>query len=204
MIRYICIFAIAASLGACQDQASHEHHSTEDSTKKSAAVIPVGIRPTDSSVTDTVRKSIPAIATGNINGHRLVIRYHSPAVRGRIIWGGLVAFDQVWVTGAHSATSFESKTGFRMGGKEIPAGKYAFFTIPGKENWTVILNKNWEQHLADEYSDSADVVRLTIKPAAATHQERLMYTIDQTGERKCVIEMRWEKVRLRVPLELSN
>ncbi len=91
-----------------------------------------------------------------------------------------------------------------MGGKNIPGGKYAIFTIPGKDEWTIILNKNWGQHLTDEYSSADDVLRFTRKPASSSHQERLMYSIDQTGERKCILDMQWEKVKISVPLELVN
>ncbi len=48
-------------------------------------------------------------------------------------------YDEVWVTGAHDATTIEIAKPFVIGGKEIPAGKYAIFTIPGKKEWTVII-----------------------------------------------------------------
>jgi len=158
------------------------------------------IKPTNKTIKDTARKSIPATASRRVNGNLLTVNYHSPAVRGRIIWGGLVPYDQVWVTGAHMATSLEVQKDFKMGGKKIPAGKYALFTIPGQQEWIVILNKNWEQHLADEYDAAQDVVRMNVKPQQSAHQERLMYEIDQTGENKCMLIMRWEKLRIGIPL----
>ena len=205
MLKKLCYIFLVPILFACNNQqGSHDHNGSKakDSTLQNAVVI----TPTESDTTaiDTLKKSLPAIATGNINGRKLIIQYHSPAVRGRIIWGGLVAFDKVWVTGAHSATTFESPADFMVGDKKLTAGKYAFFTIPGKEEWIVILNKNWDQHLADEYNQAEDAVRITVRPTNASHQERLMYSIDQTGEYKCVIEMRWEKIKLSVPVELTH
>ena len=201
MIRYIPAIILSIILIACNNQ-QHDH--SANNAKATATGDEIVITRTDTTIADTTKKSLPAIAKGNINGRKLVIHYHSPAVRGRTIWGGLVAYDQVWVTGAHNATSFESPSDLIIGDKKIPAGKYAFFTIPGKEEWTVILNKNWDQHLADKYNQSEDAVRITVRPDQASHQERLMYSIDQTGEYKAVIEMRWEKVRLRVPIELVH
>jgi hypothetical protein len=203
MQQKLLFFSLAAFLFACNDQQSEHDHSggkTEDPTFDKAVVI----KPTDTTITDTVKKSLPAIATGNINGRKLVIKYHSPAVRDRIIWGGLVPYDQVWVTGAHMATSFESPADFSVGGKKIPAGRYALFTIPGRDEWTVIFNKNWDQHLADEYNQAEDAVRITVIPIEIPRQERLMYAIDQTGEYACAIEMRWEKIRVRFPVELAH
>ncbi|HEX6181170.1 MAG TPA: DUF2911 domain-containing protein [Chitinophagaceae bacterium] len=202
MHKIISFFILTTFLACNNQQGNHDHASgtSKDSTFDKSIVITA----TDTTVTDTVKRSLPAIATANINGKKLLIQYHSPAVRGRIIWGGLVAFDQVWVTGAHSATRFESPTEFIVGDKKLAAGKYAFFTIPGKDEWIVILNKNWDQHLADEYKQSDDAVRITVRPTTASHQERLMYSIDQTGEYKCAIEMRWEKIKIRVPVELTR
>jgi hypothetical protein len=124
-------------------------------------------------------------------------------VRGRTIWGGLVPYDEVWVTGAHKATTLEIGKPFRVAGKDIPAGKYALFTIPGKETWTIIINSNWDQHLADEYSEKEDIVRLNVKPELLDNvTERLKYEIDQKGERLADIIICWEKVRVVLPLEI--
>ena len=146
---------------------------------------------------DSSKYSITMEAGKWIHNTQITIKYHSPAVRDRIIWGGLVPYGQVWVTGAHKATTLEVSKDFVVGEKKIPAGKYSVFTIPGKEEWIVIINKNWDQHLADEYSEAEDVVRITVKPETLpTNVERLNYEIDQTGERMADILISWEKVRI--------
>uniref|UniRef100_UPI0038F78473 DUF2911 domain-containing protein n=4 Tax=Bacteria TaxID=2 RepID=UPI0038F78473 len=58
-------------------------------------------------VKDTSKKSIKSMAFAVIHGDSIKINYHSPGVRKRIIWGGLVPYDEVWVTGAHDATTLE-------------------------------------------------------------------------------------------------
>lgn len=151
---------------------------------------------------DTSRKSIPASTAATINGTDISIKYHSPAVRGRVIWGGLVAYDQVWVTGAHSATTLEVSKEFFVQNKMLPAGKYAIFTIPSRDEWTVIINKNWDQHLADEYSEADDAVRIKVKPSTLNQTaERLKYTIAQAGNNKAEISISWEKIRLSFVIE---
>jgi hypothetical protein len=102
----------------------------------------------------------------NIGSVHVHIDYSSPSVRGREIFGGLVAFDEVWVTGAHSATNISFDKDLMIEGKEVKSGKYALFTIPGKESWTVILNSNYDQHLADDYTEEEDVARWIVgKPS---------------------------------------
>lgn len=152
---------------------------------------------------DTTKKSIKSRAVGIVSGDTVTINYYSPGVRGRIIWGGLVPFDQVWVTGAHSATAIEIPKPFIIAGKEIPAGTYAFFTIPGKTEWTLILNKNWEQHLADDYDAKDDIVRIAVKPSQVNHTERLQYFVEPGKNKKFTLAVAWEKLRVELTAELK-
>ena len=153
-------------------------------------------------VKDTSKKSLKSMAVAVINGDSVKIVYHSPGVRKRIIWGGLVPFDEVWVTGAHDATILEINKSFIVAGKTIPAGKYALFTIPGKKEWTVIFNKHWKQHLASEYDEKDDVVRLKVKPIKVPHTERLQYFIEEGKNGKGRLAVAWEKIRIEFPVEV--
>ena len=145
---------------------------------------------------DTTKKSIKCAAVGKIGSANIRINYYSPGVRGRIIWGGVVPMDEVWVTGAHSATNIEIDKPFVLGGKKLPAGTYAIFTIPSNGEWTFILNKNYNQHLTDNYDAKDDLVRIKRKPVKlASVTERLQYYISN-GK----ISIAWEKLRIDVPL----
>jgi len=150
-------------------------------------------------VKDTTKKSIKSTAFAIVNGDSIKINYHSPGVRKRIIWGGLVPYDEVWVTGAHDATTLEIPKPIIVNGKEIPAGKYAFFTIPGKNEWTIIINKQWKQHLATEYDEKEDIIRVKVKAKVNTHSERLQYFIDANSNNKGRISVAWEKLKIELP-----
>ena len=146
---------------------------------------------------DSSKKSIKSATISKIGQAKVSIAYHSPAVRKRVIWGGLVPYDDVWVTGAHSATSITINKPFIIGDKKIAAGKYALFTIPGKEEWTVIINKNWQQHLADDYNTKDDVARIKIKPEMQDNvTERLQYYIKSGIGNKGTIAVAWEKLKV--------
>jgi hypothetical protein len=149
---------------------------------------------------DTSKKSIKCAAVGKIGTANARINYYSPGVRGRIVWGGVVPLDEVWVTGAHSATNIEINKAFRIGNITIPAGTYAIFTIPSKKEWIFILNKNYNQHLADDYDAKDDIIRLKVKPIAITKPlERLQYFV---GNNK--ISVGWDKVKIDVPVTIVN
>lgn len=166
------------------------------------AAKPVTYHP--NATTDTSKKSLNAMAAGVIGGDSLTISYHSPSVRNRVIWGGLVPYGEVWVMGAHNATSIEVNRPFVIGGKEINPGKYAIFSIPGKKEWTVIFNTNWEQHLASDYSEKDDVVRITVKPKKNKHTERLEYFIQPSGNNTGKISVAWERLRIDFPITLRK
>lgn len=148
-------------------------------------------------VKDTSKRSIKSAAISKIGQANVTINYHSPGVRKRIIWGGLVPYGEVWVTGAHDATTLEIDREFKVGGKTIPAGKYAFFTIPDKNEWVVIVNKQWKQHLATEYDKKEDVIRIKVKPVKqAKSMERLQYFIKNATGNKGTIAVAWEKLKV--------
>src|SRR6478735_7514182 len=153
--------------------------------------------------TDTTKKSIPKEVHTEIGDAHIMIFYTAPAVRGRVIWGGLVPYDEVWVTGAHKATTWEFTTSIEINSTVIPAGKYAIFTIPRKDKWTFILNKKWDQHLADDYNSKDDVLRLELAPEnLKTTQERLLYSIVEGENNQGVLSIRWEKVKISVPFQV--
>ncbi|HJT72466.1 MAG TPA: DUF2911 domain-containing protein [Chitinophaga sp.] len=155
-------------------------------------------------VKDTSKRSIKSAAVGIIGGDSVKINYHSPGVRGRIIWGGLVPYDEVWVTGAHDATTFEISKPMVIGDKVVAAGKYALFTIPGKNEWIVIINAKWNQHLATEYDEKEDIVRLKVKPIRQAATERLQYSVQPGKGGSGKIAMAWEKIRIEFPVTLKN
>lgn len=131
------------------------------------------------------------------------IDYSSPGVRGRIIFGGLVGYDNVWQAGAHQATWIETNKDLIINGAILPKGKYGFFTIPSKGDWTIIFNKNWNQHGKDDYDEKEDVIRFKITPIISEDiVEHLEYKINKTNETEGVIVLSWEKVTINIPFKM--
>jgi hypothetical protein len=156
-------------------------------------------------VKDTSKRSIKSAAVDKIGQANVTINYHSPGVRKRIIWGGLVPYDEVWVTGAHNATTLEVDKSFIVGGKTIPAGKYAIFSIPGRSQWTIIINKIWDQHLTNDYDKKEDIVRIKVKPVKqAKTTERLQFFISKSAGSKGTIAVAWEKLKIEFPLLIKS
>jgi len=133
------------------------------------------------------------------------IDYSSPGVRGRIIFGGLVGYDHVWQAGAHKATWIETNMDLVINGELLPKGKYGFFTIPSKEDWTIMINKNWDQHGKDEYDKNDDVVRFKVTPSISNETtEHLEYKVNKVSEEEGSISFAWEKVTLKFNFKVKN
>ena len=143
-------------------------------------------------------KSPKQMTMTTIEGNHIHIEYHSPSMRGRKIFGGLVAYNEVWVTGAHNATSISFTKDLEISGKKIEAGKYALFTIPDQKEWTVIINKNWEQHLADDYKQEEDILRFKVIPTIVdTPRESLTYKIENLDDLEGELAISWENLAIK-------
>jgi hypothetical protein len=76
---------------------------------------------------------------------KISVFYNRPYKKDRVIFGGLVPYDQVWRTGANEATTFETSKDLNIEGKVLKKGKYSLWTIPRKDSWTVIFNTEYGQ-----------------------------------------------------------
>jgi hypothetical protein len=129
----------------------------------------------------------------------LHVSYHSPGVKGRVIWGGLVPYNQVWVTGAHSATRIHINHPVLINHIKIDTGTYAIFTKPAEKEWTFIVNKNYRQHLTDNYTAADDVLRVQLTPRQHALTQRLTYTVTKLTDDSGALEIQWEKLKITVP-----
>jgi hypothetical protein len=137
--------------------------------------------------------SPPASASEKIGNAVVTINYSQPSVKGRKIWGGLVPYGQVWRTGANKATTFEVSEDVTIEGQKLAKGKYALFTIPGENEWTIIFNSKHDQWGAYDYKEAEDVLRVKVKPAAADeHFEAMTFDINKDG----IVSLLWEKMRV--------
>ena len=124
------------------------------------------------------------------------IVYHRPGVKGRQIWGGLVPFGEVWRLGANEATTISFSTAVQVEGRDVPAGTYGLFAIPGPETWTLILNKQPKQWGAYFYKKEEDLVRFEVKPQPGPATEWMAFHLTPISGDAATVEMAWEKLRV--------
>src|ERR1700733_4109904 len=132
------------------------------------------------------------------------IVYSRPGVKDRAIFGGLIPYGQVWRTGANAATKITFSTAVKLNGTDIPAGTYALFTIPGENEWTVIINKGAAQWGAFQYDEKADVVRVKAMPIKLAETiETFTIEFNKIRDASAVMNIVWDKTVVPVNIELD-
>jgi len=138
---------------------------------------------------------------GNLAIH---IFYNRPYKKGREIFGKLVPFGKTWRTGANETTVFETSSDLKFGDKELKAGKYSLWTVPGERAWEVIFNSKipfWGVSFNQEASrDSVNDVLKVESPVAIKDKEFEQFTIsvEKVSEGEELILM-WDKTLVAVP-----
>ena len=101
---------------------------------------------------------------------KVTVKYSRPNIKGRSVEKDLAPFAEVWRTGANDATLITFTDEVSLEGNKVPAGEYAIFTIPGKDEWTIILNKETKQWGSYQYKQSEDFLRFKVKPSKITEK----------------------------------
>lgn len=124
---------------------------------------------------------------------KITLTYSRPNVKGRKIFGGMEPLGTVWRNGANAATRIKFTDAVKIEGKDLPAGEYGLFSIPGKSEWTVIFNKIADQWGAYEYKESDDVLRVKVKTITLKDKvETLTMQFSAVSETAAQLNMMWE------------
>jgi len=120
---------------------------------------------------------------GAIGKTKIKINYSAPSVKGRVIYGDLVPYGEVWRAGANANTTIEFSKNVTINGHKLNAGKYGFFIIPTKDNqWTAIFSKKNNAWGAFSYKESEDALRVKVKAIDNKEPiEKLSYEIIKEG-----------------------
>ena len=135
----------------------------------------------------------------------VTLQYSRPSAKGRIIFGELVPFDQVWRTGANAATKITFKEVAKIGGKTIQPGEYAIYTIPSKDLWTIIIHSNTSLRsiAGGAYKPSNDVFRFEIAPKNNNYVETFTCQFSQVKTNALMLDIAWENTLISIPIEVE-
>lgn len=177
----------------------------------SSLVIAVAFGLAHSSFAQAPKVDFPAASPGSTLKQRvgvtdIEIVYSRPSMKDRKIFSadGLVPFGQVWRTGANNATKVTFSTDVKLNGANVPAGTYALFTIPGENEWTIIINKGAAQWGAFQYDEKVDVVRFKTTPIKlAEHIETFLIEFNDIRDESANLNLIWDDTVVPIKLEVE-
>jgi hypothetical protein len=154
--------------------------------------------------TITLPKASPqASVTQKIGLTDITVNYHSPAVKNRTVWGGLVPYDKIWRAGANENTTVSFTHDVSVDGKPLAAGIYGLHMIPGKDKWTIIFSKNHTSWGSYFYKEEEDALRVTVTPKTHQHTEWLTYTFLDKSANSVTLSLLWEKLEIPVKIDID-
>ena len=179
---YVFMTAAVCVALACTNQASSQADTAQQETQQ-----PPRLSPHES-------------VTGKVGEANITVTYGRPYKKGREIYGGLVPWDKIWRTGADEATTLETDRDLMLGPLHVPSGKYALFTIPSRESWTLIVNKVADQWGAFNYAQAADVGRVQMSVSVSEFTEQLTIEIAAGEGPHGTLSIVWDMTAVSVPI----
>lgn len=147
-------------------------------------------------------KPSPLAKSSQVFGlNEVSVEYSRPGVKGRKIFGELVPYGELWRTGANAATKFTFDSDVTVEGKELAAGEYSLFTIPGKDSWKVIFNKDASASTGS-YDEALNALELSVKPSSTNEKvERLTISFNDITNNSVIVRIAWNKTKVEFKVE---
>jgi len=133
------------------------------------------------------------------------VRYGRPFKKERVIFNGLVPYDEVWRTGANEPTVFKTNVDLKIGEEVLPSGEYALFTIPGQETWKIIFNRtipSWGVDFSGEASNDPTTQQLAVEVAPINTKnmfEQFTIAFEEMHDEVDMVLM-WDQTLVVVPM----
>ncbi len=130
----------------------------------------------------------------------VTIEYSRPRLRKRDMFTDLTREGEVWRTGANMSTKITFSTNIALEGNQIPAGEYSIYSIPGKNDWTIIINKkiSW----GTDYDGKEDFLRFSVKTQQSpVKAESFTFYFANVTENSGTLGFTWENTKVEMNLK---
>ncbi len=145
-----------------------------------------------------------AVLVQQVASTEIEVKYHRPGTRGREIFGVFVPYGRVWRTGSDAATKISFSTPVTFGETLVEAGSYELFSIPGEQEWVVILHQDRSQWGSYAYDPEHDVARVRVKPVPLAEKvETFTIGFDDVTTNTATMNLSWDRVRVPVPISID-
>ena len=150
---------------------------------------------------DEVKASQSGFVAQTVATTRIEINYDRPVARGRELFGGIVAYGEIWNPGANDATKISLTHPITINGMDLPAGDYSIWAIPDPAQWTVIFNRAADVYHTPYPGEEHDALRLQVTPEQGAHMETLAFYFPAVEKKDAELRLHWGETI--VPFEIS-
>ena len=142
-------------------------------------------------------------AMAEIDDASIRVDYGQPSKRGRVIWGELIPWGELWRTGANRATHFETDRALNLSGLNVPPGTYTLYSIPEEDGGTLIVNRQTDQG-GTTYNHDMDLGRVMMQRSSLPETvEDFTISIEDTDSGG-VLSLDWDRSRFYVSFTVDN
>lgn len=133
-----------------------------------------------------------------VHGAEISVDYGTPHKRGRVIFGGLLKWGEVWRTGANAATHFTTSRDLVMGDLVVPAGTYTLFTRPQPDGGVLMINTRTNIN-GQQYDPEADLGRVAMTHSTGDEVVEIFTIRVRETPEGGVLELLWDRDIFSVP-----
>lgn len=164
----------------------------------------IGVQTSDAQVKLPPASSTQTVTQG-LGIKTVTLTYQRPNANGRVVFGELVPYGEVWRTGANNIPNLTFEGEVTIQGHKVAAGTYGLFTIPNKDKWTVILSKNPKQWGSYQYNQAEDVLRFDVKPAKLPKKvETFTIAFENVTTKSSDITIAWENTQIAFNISVDQ
>ena len=188
----IVAFTVAISLTSCNNS------TTTETVKETEPVVELKIT--------TPQPSPLGMVSQRVGLTDVAIEYSRPGVKGRTIFGDLVAFGKTWRTGANSNTKVTFSSDVTIDGQTLKAGSYGLYSVPNKDSWEVMFYTESDKNgVPGDWDDSKIAAKTTVNVQAfPINVETLTISINDVTSTSAVLGILWEKTYVAVTFEVPT
>ncbi|MBK6587525.1 MAG: DUF2911 domain-containing protein [Acidobacteria bacterium] len=147
-----------------------------------------------------------AEVTQEVGLTQVKLSYARPSAKGRKVFGELVPFGEVWRTGANASTKLTFTEDVKIAGNALKVGTYALYSIPGANEWTMIIHTNTKHRslAGDVYKQAEDAFRFKVKPGkTANYLETFTIEFGDFTTSSANLILSWENTQIKFPIEFD-
>ena len=154
---------------------------------------------------------IPSLSTSSeisqqVGLTKIQLSYARPSAKGRVIFGELVPFGEIWRTGANASTKLTFKENVKINGNDLSTGTYALYTIPEKDEWTIIIHEKTDMRsiAGGKVKEENDAFRFSVSPITSDVKvESFTIQFADITTKSCNVQLSWENTIVNIPIEVD-